>query len=50
MNLIFISQSNSNKEQQIKRLEKTNVFFRIIKKSQKKKINNNKFKNLFQIK
>ena len=49
-NLILISQSKFNKEQQIKISKKTQVIFKISEKPQRKKINKNKFKNLSQIK
>ena len=43
-NLILISQSKSNKEQQLKKLQKTWVIFKISGKSYSKQTNKNYFK------
>jgi hypothetical protein len=49
-NLILISKIKSNKKQQLKRSKKTQVIFKINRKSHRKKINKNNLKNLSQIK
>ena len=49
-NLILISQSQFNKEQQLKKPKKTIVIFKISGKSQRKLIKKNNLKTLSQIK